>query len=178
MNIFRSIFTTEKEANPRNVRVTFHIYMNVSSLLALHQLSRRCPLTSAKVYRTSKYDGYKYINLETCARERNLISIHGGTELRWRFSSALTFLISQSFSPCTDLRVVSGGFAVTGVVVLHLVEPARNLSSPIRLAVIRSRGPGRPCTSDVLSHRESTCESIANLQSINVYRRERTLKRA
>jgi len=71
------------------------------------------------------------------------------------------------FASVTDLRVVSGGFAVARVIILHLVEPARNLSSPVRLAIVRSRRPGRPRASDVLSYGESTCKSIVDLRLIN-----------
>jgi len=64
---------------------------------------------------------------------------------------------------------VSGGFAVAGVIVLHLVEPARNLSSPVRLAIVGSRWPGRPRASDVLSHGESTCKSIVDPRLITLH---------
>lgn len=79
-------------------------------------------------------------------------------------STASSSFDFSDFASITDLRVVSGGLAVTRVIILHLVEPARNLSPPIRLAIVRSRGSGRPRASDVLSHRKSTCKSIGNLR--------------
>jgi len=95
----------------------------------------------------------------SCANRLNSRTQRGNNTSRtWAFASSnFTF---------TNLRVVSGGFAVAGVIVLHLVEPARNLSSPVRFAIVRSRRSGRPRASDILSHGKSTCKSIVDLWSI------------
>lgn len=55
-----------------------------------------------------------------------------------------------------ELSVMAGCIAVSGSIVLHFAEPVGNPLSPVRLIFVRSRGPRCPCSSDILSHREST----------------------
>lgn len=57
-------------------------------------------------------------------------------------------------SKITYLSVMARGSAVASLIVLYLVEPAGNLSSPSGLGVVRPRGSRRPGSSYVLSDRE------------------------